>query len=236
MGQGRGVMGTVTEVAADHYTVKTDAGETYTVHYSADTRMIKQTAQGRVPGQGQGQGQGQGGWQGRGRGDGEGGEGGRGGNPPVAIKATDIMVGDAIEARGEIDATGKSVGATIVVQLDPERAKEMREMAANYGKTWLEGEVTAINGTTITLAGALDNAPHAVLADENTTFRRRRDPVTLADIQVGDTIRVEGALKNGIFTVTAVNVGGMMGGPPPDGPSGPPAGAPPGPPPSAPPQ
>ena len=34
-GMGRGVLGTVTEVAADHYTIKTDAGLTYTIHYSA---------------------------------------------------------------------------------------------------------------------------------------------------------------------------------------------------------
>jgi preprotein translocase subunit YajC len=56
MGQGRGVMGTVTQVAADHYTIKTDAGETYTVHYSANTRIVKQTAQGQGQGRGRGEG------------------------------------------------------------------------------------------------------------------------------------------------------------------------------------
>ncbi|MGA3129209.1 MAG: DUF5666 domain-containing protein [Terracidiphilus sp.] len=216
----RGVMGTVTEMAADHFTVKTEMGEVYTVHLSANTRFTKQPPRG--PG-GDGQ---------------EGGGGYRrgGGNPPQEIKATDIKVGDAIGAMGEIDATAKSVGATRVMLLDPETAKRTQEMVANYGKTWLQGKVTAISGTTITLTGALDNAPHTVVADENTTFRHRRDPVTLADIQIGDTIRVEGALKNGIFAATTVNVGVMMGGPPPNGPSGPPAGGPPGPPPSAPPQ
>ena len=39
-------MGTVTQVAADHYTIKIDSGETYTVHFSANTRIVKQTAQG----------------------------------------------------------------------------------------------------------------------------------------------------------------------------------------------
>ncbi len=78
--------------------------------------------------------------------------------------------------------------------------------------TWLQGKVTAIKETTITITGMLDNAPHTVVADENTTFRKRRDPVTLADIQVGDTIRVEGAMKDGVFAAASVNVGGMMGG------------------------
>jgi preprotein translocase subunit YajC len=231
---GSRLVGTVTEVAADHYTIKTEMGEVYTVHFSANTRIVKQPAGMRVPGGGGGGGgQGNGGGQGAGGGYGR---GGNGGTPPQEIKATDIKVGDAIAAMGDIDATAKSVGATRIAQLDPDTAKRMQEMAANYGKTWLQGKVTAINETTITLTGALDNAPHTVVADENTQFRKRRDPITLADIQVGDSIRAEGAVKNGVFTATAVNDGGGMGGPPPNSPSGPPAGAPPVPPPSAPPQ
>jgi uncharacterized protein DUF5666 len=229
---GRGLMGIVTEVAADHYTIKTEMGDVYTVHFSANTRITKQPAGMRGPGGGGGGGgQGNGGGGGYGRGGGYGG----GGNPPQQIKATDIKVGDAINAQGDIDATQKSVGATRIMQLDPDTAKRMEEMAASYGKTWLQGKVTAINGTTITLTGALDNAPHTVVADENTTFRRRRDPITLADIQVGDTVRAEGAVKDGAFTATVLSVGGM-GGPPPNGPSGPPSGAPSGPPPGPPPQ
>jgi hypothetical protein len=42
------------------------------------------------------------------------------------------------------------------------------------------------------------------VADENTTFRRRRDPITLADIQVGDIVRAEGAVKDGVFTAATV--------------------------------
>jgi hypothetical protein len=202
-------MGTVTEVAADHYTIKTDSGETYTVHYSANTRILKQQARGEGGGQ-------------RGGG-GEGGPGSGGGNPPQSIKATDIKVGDAIAAMGEVDAAAKSVGATMVMQIDPERAKQMREMQANYGKTWLVGKVTAIDGVKVTLMGNVDNAAHSFVADENTTFRKRRDPVTLADIQVGDTVRVEGAVKEGAFVATAVNAMGL----PPEGAQGAPRSGPP---------
>lgn len=110
---------------------------------------------------------------------------------------------------GEVDAAGKSVGAVFIVQLDPERAKQMEEMRANYGKTWMMGKVTAIDGVKVTIAGSIDNLPLAFVADENTTFRKRREPITLADIQVGDMVRAEGALKDGTFTATAVNVMGM---------------------------
>src|SRR3954465_10368800 len=40
-GMGRGVMGTVTEVAPDHFTIKTEAGDLYTIHYSVNTRIMK---------------------------------------------------------------------------------------------------------------------------------------------------------------------------------------------------
>jgi hypothetical protein len=187
---GRGVMGTVTEATEDHYTIKNEAGEVYTIHFSANTRIMKQPAR---PAGASGQERGM----------------GSGGNPPQQIKAAEIKVGDAIMANGEVDATAKSVGAVFVVQLDPERAKQMREMQANFGKTWLMGKVTAVNELKITLQSPVDNTPHTFVADENTSFRKRRDPITLADVQVGDNVRVEGALKEGDFVATTVAVMGM---------------------------
>ncbi len=218
---GRGVAGTVTEAAADHFTIKTFLGETYTIQLGGNTRFVKMPAgMRRGEGQGGGEGSGEGGGQGFGQGRGM----GYGGNPPEEIKAADIKVGDVIEARGEVDATAKSVGATTVALVDPERAKQMEAMEENFGKTWLMGRVTAIDGVKVTLTGALDNAPHSFVADENTTFRRRRDPITLADIQVGDMVRVEGAVKDGVFTAASV---GEMGGMPAGNRRGPENGAPP---------
>jgi molybdenum cofactor biosynthesis enzyme len=201
---GRGLMGAVTETAADHLTIKTDAGEVYIVHFKADTRFMKQAAGMRGPGGG-------------GTGDGGGAPmGGRGGNPPQTIKVTDIKANDVISIMGDKDTTAKTIQATAVVVVDPERAKMMREMQANFGKTWLAGKITAIDGTKVTLLGLEDNAPHTFVADENTSFRKRRDPITLADLQVGDSVRVDGAVKNGVFTATTVNAMGAMGGPPPN--------------------
>jgi hypothetical protein len=185
-GGGGGITGTVTEVAADHFIIKTDAVETYTVHLSGDTRIIKQSIQRR-------------------------GEGG--GNPIQALKPADVKVGDAVIVIGKVDAAAKSIGAAVVLQMDPERMKQMREMQASFGKTWLMGKVTAISETRVTLQSSVDNSTHAFQADENTTFRKRRDPVTLADLQVGDMVRVEGAVKDGIFFASSVT---LMG-PPPEG-------------------
>jgi hypothetical protein len=216
MGMGRGTVGTVTEAAADHYTIKTELGDIYTVHFSVNTRILKQAPgqAGRGQGSGGGQGADRSSGQGRGQGQGEGGER----TPPQPIKATDIKVGDVIAASGEVDATAKSVGAVFVMLIDPERAKEMRAMEANYGKTWLMGRVTAINEVKVSLEGGPDHAAHTFVADENTTFRKRRDPVTLADVQVGDMVRVEGGVKDGIFVASTVAV---MGAPPANGAQGP---------------
>jgi hypothetical protein len=198
-GMGRGIMGTVTEATADHFLVKNAANEIYTIHYSANTRIMKQppaapgaTGQERNQDRNQDRGQDR--------------PMGGGGNPPTPIKATDIKVGDAIAAGGETDDAAKSVGAVFVLLLDPERARQMHEMQANFGKTWLMGKVTAINETKITLHSSVDNADHIFSADENTTFRKRRDPITLADVQVGDNVRIEGAMKEGQFVATTVNV------------------------------
>ena len=195
-GMGRGTVGTVTEVAADHYTIRTELGETYTIHYSVNTRIMKQpprpegTRERRGErGGGQGQGEGQGQFE---------------RTPPTPIKASEIKVGDVIAAGGEVDEKAKSVGAVMVMLLDPERAKEMRAMEASFGKTWLMGRVKSIDEVTVTLEGGPKNETHTFTADENTTFRKRREPITLADIQVGDVVRVEGAVKNGTFVATAV--------------------------------
>jgi len=197
---GRAQIGTVTEAAADHFTIKTDFGEIYTVHVTADTRYVKGAGGMRGP---------------AGGGADESGRGGRGGygggTPPQEIKATDIKAGDVISAGGEIDDAAKSVSARFVSLMDPKVVEQIRQMEASFGKTWLNGKVTAIDGTTITLAGALDHAPHTFVADENTEFRRRRDPITLADIQVGDTVRVDGSVKDGTFVATSVSAGGMRG-------------------------
>ncbi|HVN94006.1 MAG TPA: DUF5666 domain-containing protein [Terracidiphilus sp.] len=211
---GRGLMGTVTAVAADHYTIKTEAGDVYTVRFTADTRMFKRQARSGGPGSSQGPGADQNGQQGGGEPGGEGrrGMGYGGGNPPQQISAADIKTGDMINVMGETDASTKTVNARAVALMDQQTVDQIRAMEANFGKTWLMGKVTAIDGTKITLAGALDNAPHTVVADENTEFRKRRDPITLADIQVGDTVRVDGALKDGAFLAANVNVFGGQGG------------------------
>lgn len=180
MNMGDSTFGTLTEVAADHLTLKTDDGISYKILLSDNTRVMKDRQ---------------------------------------AIKATELKTGDLIIAMGKTDEAAKTVGAFMVSTLDAERAKQMREMMASYGKTWLSGKITAINETKITISGRKD-ATYNIVVDENTSLRKRRDSITLADIKVGDTIRANGSLKGEVFTATELNVmdmpgrGGMMPPPP----------------------
>ena len=200
MGGGRGVLGSVTEVASDHYTIKTETGDLYTVHFSVNTRILKQPPGGRSFSP-----DGGGRDSGARRSSGEADSGDLERQVPQPIKPTDIKVGDIITAGGEIDASAKSIGAVMIMQIDPERAKQMRQMQANFGKTWLAGRITAVDGTRITIEGALDHTSHAIDVDENTSFRQRRDSITLADIKPGEQLRAEGAMKDGVFRATLVN-------------------------------
>ncbi len=213
-GGARGLMGSVTEAAPDHFVVKTETGDLYTVHFSVNTRIMRQPPGGRRlnpdgnAGNGNPAGQ-------RPRGGGAQGETGRrrgDDNPddlerqmPTTIKPSEIKPGDIITAGGEMDTAQKSVGAIMIMQIDAERAKELREMQANFGKTWLAGRITAIDGTRIRIEGMLDRAPHDIDVDENTSFRQRRESITLADIKPGEQLRAEGSSRDGSFRATVIN-------------------------------
>jgi hypothetical protein len=131
---------------------------------------------------------------------------------PDPVKITDIHVGDVVTASGEIDAKAKTVGAVFVMVLTPEQAAQAKKMRDDFGKTWTAGEVTALKDLDITIKRR-DGVTQTVSVDENTSFKKRDDSITLADIQVGDMLRATGALKGTSFLAATVNVGRMGGGP-----------------------
>jgi Domain of unknown function (DUF5666) len=130
---------------------------------------------------------------------------------PEPVKITDIHVGDAVAAGGEIDAKAKTIGAVFVMVLTPEQAAQAKKMREDFGKTWTAGEVTAIKDLDITVKRR-DGVIQTVSVDENTSFKKRADSITLADIQIGDMLRATGALKGTSFLAATVNIG-RMGGP-----------------------
>lgn len=120
------------------------------------------------------------------------------------IQISDLHTGDLIAAIGDKDAKARSVGAVFVMVMDKARYEQMR---AGFGKTWTAGVVQSIKGTNIVVKRA-DNQTQTIAVDENTSFRKRREDITLPEIKPGDTIGARGALHNGTFLATMVNVGG----------------------------
>ncbi|HTZ58736.1 MAG TPA: DUF5666 domain-containing protein [Acidobacteriaceae bacterium] len=163
-GPGNGVRGTVTAIAGDSFTIKTDPGDIYHVFYGPNTRLMKD----RQP-----------------------------------IQASDVHVGDMLMAGGLVDAKAKTVGAVVVVDID---AKEVSEARASFGKTWVVGKVTAIHGLKISIERAGDKQTQVLAVDENTSFRKHREDVTLADVKVGDMISSQGAIHDNTFVATILRI------------------------------
>jgi Domain of unknown function (DUF5666) len=193
MGQGRGggvggafadhgVRGTVTTITGGNISVKTEQGDVYKIETGPNTRFRKQRdrSQARAAGTADTN------------------------AASEQVKISDIHVGDMIMAAGDKDDKAKTVGAMMVIVLDKEQYEKAR---ADFGKTWTAGAIQSIDEPTITVKRP-DNVIQTIVVDENTSFRKRRDSITLADIKVGDNVTARGALQNGNFVATVLSVGG----------------------------
>ena len=119
------------------------------------------------------------------------------------IATGDIHLGDMLMAGGIVDAKARTVGAVVLVDID---AKDVSKARAAFGKTWVAGKVTAIHELKITIERASDKQAQVVAVDENTSFRKRREDVTLADVKVGDFITAQGALHAETFVATDLRI------------------------------
>ncbi len=134
------------------------------------------------------------------------------------VKPTDIKVDEMVFARGTLNGT--TMDAVLVSVISPENVQRMQGALqmnpADMGKKFIAGEVKAINELKLTIARP-DNQTQEIEVDENTSFRKGRESITLADIKVGDFVRGSGELKNGVFMPKDLTVGRpnmtMMGGP-----------------------
>jgi hypothetical protein len=121
------------------------------------------------------------------------------------IKASDVHAGDVVMTGGDVDEKAHTVGAVFFAVLDAEQVQRMKQAQADFGKTWTAGKITAINELTLTIDRP-DKKSQTVTVDENTSFRKHRDSITLADIKVGDTVSARGALQSGNFVATVLTV------------------------------
>lgn len=86
------------------------------------------------------------------------------------IKLSDIKPGDSVTAMGQVDATKKTVQATMISDVD---AATLAKAVANMGKTYIIGRITAIDADNLKLTVTRnDNVSQVIAVDDGTSFQR----------------------------------------------------------------
>jgi Domain of unknown function (DUF5666) len=122
-------------------------------------------------------------------------------------KLADFKVGDFVMVRGD-ENSDHSVTAQLLGGRSgnggPGGARGGQSFG-ELGKDYVAGEVKAIDAPKLTVLRP-DNITQTVELTEDTTLRKGRDSITMADIQAGEHVVVRGALQNNVFVPKAVMV------------------------------
>ncbi len=124
-------------------------------------------------------------------------------------KLSDLKVGDAVMIRGERTGENEFIAAAVMVRTGmgirggptPEQIREL------MGKKIIAGEIKTIEGMNLTIARS-DGETQTITVDENTSFRKEGESITLVDLKPGDHVFGRGQLnKDGVFIPSVLNVG-----------------------------
>src|SRR5215467_8655696 len=128
-------------------------------------------------------------------------------------KLEDIKTDEVVFARGKLN--GNAMEAAIVAVVNPEMMQMAHTGAGggmagfnreDLGKKFIAGEVKAINDTKLTIARP-DGQTQEIEVDENTSFKKGPESITLPDIKVGDFVRGRGKIKESVFVPKELIVG-----------------------------
>lgn len=120
-------------------------------------------------------------------------------------KLSDFKVGDMVMVRGT--PAGMNVWTASMMGTRTEANQRFRE---GMGKQFIMGEIKSVDGANITI-DRVDGVTQTITADENTSFRKHGESVTLADFAPGEHVFVRGEMKNGVFVPTMLSAGGPGG-------------------------
>jgi Cu/Ag efflux protein CusF len=126
-------------------------------------------------------------------------------------KISDFKVGDMVAVRGDKNAdnsvTAKMVNARTQGMGGPggRSGGGMMATPGTLGKDYVAGEVKSIDAPKMTVLRT-DGVTQTLELTEETSLRRGRDSITMADIKVGDHIMARGAAQNDTFVPRGVMV------------------------------
>ncbi|HYL85126.1 MAG TPA: DUF5666 domain-containing protein [Candidatus Angelobacter sp.] len=129
-----------------------------------------------------------------------------------SAKLEDFKVGDMVMVRAE--GSGEDITALMIAGRTG-GGPEGRGMGGpggggmmvmgEMGKDFVVGEVKSVDAPQITIVRP-DNVTQTLELTEDTSLRKGRDSVTMADIQAGDHVFVRGATQNSVFVPKSVMV------------------------------
>jgi hypothetical protein len=130
----------------------------------------------------------------------------------IEAQFSDFKVGDRVFASGEQGKDGAWTAQFLAQRgsAGPRGEGGAQQRPEDNGKTYISGEITRIEGTKLTIRKP-DNTEQVIEVDDETAFRNGRESVTFADVKVGDFVRGQGALKNGVFVPNELNAGRPRG-------------------------
>jgi Domain of unknown function (DUF5666) len=129
-------------------------------------------------------------------------------------KISDFKAGDVVVVRGEENAdhtvTAKMIGGRSAGSMNSGpglggRPNGGMMAQGTLGKDYVAGEVKSIDAPKLTVLRT-DNVTQVLELNEETSLRRGRDSITMADIKVGDHVMARGAVQNDVFVPKGVTV------------------------------
>jgi uncharacterized protein DUF5666 len=128
-------------------------------------------------------------------------------------KLADFKVGDPVVVRTD-QADGKGTTALMVAtgqfgmrsgQGDGPGTVVAGGVFGSLGKDFVIGEVKSMDPPRLTVLRP-DNVSQTLELNEETSLRRGRESVTMADIHAGDHVMARGAVENSVFVPKSLNV------------------------------
>lgn len=120
----------------------------------------------------------------------------------------DFKVGDMVMVGGE-PAGEDAWNARFIAT----RGANSPQVRGELGKNFIAGEIKTIDGTRLAILRP-DGETQTIQVDENTSFRKQGESITLADFKPGDHVFGRGELKNGAFVPAVLSAGDFQQTPP----------------------
>jgi hypothetical protein len=132
-------------------------------------------------------------------------------------KRTDFKVGDVIVVRGEENADHSWTAQTVAARsMNGPNGPNGRggsggpgggrfAQTGTLGKDYVAGEIKSIDAPKLSVLRS-DNVTQTLELNEETSLRKGRDSITMADIQPGDHLFARGAVENNVFVPKTVIV------------------------------